>query len=141
MTAFGFENKGSYITGYNEPYYQTYVESYGYKPDAKWVEWRFKMPLKLDERTSRVADIVDENTYKEWLDQRPVYFFGNGAEKCKGVIQAKHAQFVDGIVPQAKYMGQLAETAEQLDIKKMAYYEPFYLKEFVPAASHVKGLN
>jgi hypothetical protein len=38
-------------------------------------------------------------------------------------------------------MGQLAETAEQLGIKQMAYYEPFYLKEFVPAASHVKGLN
>ena len=48
LTTFGFENKGSYITGYNAPYYQTYVESYGYKPDAKWVEWRFSFPQTID---------------------------------------------------------------------------------------------
>jgi hypothetical protein len=38
-------------------------------------------------------------------------------------------------------MGRLAEKAVALDIKQMAYYEPFYLKDFVPAPSHVKGLT
>ena len=38
-------------------------------------------------------------------------------------------------------MGALAEQAPQLDIREMAYYEPFYLKEFVAAPSHIKGLN
>lgn len=87
------------------------------------------------------AKIIDEQSFADELEQEMMYFFGNGAEKCKAVIQSGNARFVDDIVPQAKYMGQLAETAAPLDIKQMAYYEPFYLKEFVPAASHVKGLN
>ncbi len=56
----GFENKGAYLTSYNAPYYQTYIENFGYKPDAKWVEWRFKFPMKMDERVARVADIVQK---------------------------------------------------------------------------------
>ena len=87
------------------------------------------------------AKIIDEYSFADELKREVMHFFGNGAEKCKIVIQSENAQFIDGIVPQAKYMGALAENASQLDIKQMAYYEPFYLKEFVPAASHVKGLN
>ena len=59
LMTYGFENLGSYITSYNAPYYQTYVESFGFKPDCKWVEWRLKMPLKRDERVERVAKIVE----------------------------------------------------------------------------------
>lgn len=87
------------------------------------------------------AKIIDEQSFCEELKKQQIYFFGNGAEKCKTIIQSEHAQFIDGIIPQAKYMGALAEKAPQLDIKQMAYYEPFYLKEFIPAASHVKGLS
>ena len=85
--------------------------------------------------------IINENAFSEVLMEKKLIFFGNGAEKCKDVILHSNAIFVLDIFPQAKYMGKLAETAQQLDIKQMAYYEPFYLKEFVPAASHVKGLN
>ena len=60
LLTFGFENKGSYITGYNAPYYQTYVESYSYTPDAKWVEWRLKFPQPIDERVERVSNIVEK---------------------------------------------------------------------------------
>lgn len=60
LTTYGFENKGAYATGYNAPYYQTYVESYGYKPDAKWIEWRFKFPQPMDERVNRIANIVEK---------------------------------------------------------------------------------
>jgi hypothetical protein len=49
--------------------------------------------------------------------------------------------FIPNIVPQASFMGLLAEKAVALDVKQMAYYEPFYLKEFVPAPSHIKGLK
>jgi hypothetical protein len=38
-------------------------------------------------------------------------------------------------------MGALAEQAISLDVKQMAYFEPFYLKDFVPAPSHIKGLQ
>lgn len=55
----GFEHKGSYLTSYNAPYYQTYIESFGFVPDCKWVEWRFKMPMKRDERVERIAKIVE----------------------------------------------------------------------------------
>lgn len=98
-------------------------------------------PNNLQAISEVEAKIIDEQSYAELLKQEVVYFFGNGAEKCKTIIQAENARFVDNIVPQAKYMGRLAEDAEQLNIKQMAYYEPFYLKEFVPAASHVKGLQ
>ena len=87
------------------------------------------------------AKIIDEGSFVETLDKHTVYFFGNGAEKCQTVIQHANAKFVSHIVPQARYMGEIAEKMPILDIKQMAYYEPFYLKEFVPAASHIKGLN
>ena len=87
------------------------------------------------------AKIIDEESFSETLDKHTVYFFGNGAEKCQTVIQHANAKFVSHIVPQARYMGEIAEKIPILDIKQMAYYEPFYLKEFVPAASHIKGLN
>lgn len=86
------------------------------------------------------AVIVDENSFKEYLDKQPVYFFGNGAEKCKSLINHTNASFVDGDYrPQAKWMMPLAERAF-LDEKfeDIAYFEPFYLKDFV--ASQPKKL-
>ena len=79
------------------------------------------------------ADIVDTNTYKAFLDEHPVYFFGNGANKCKDVL-ANHpnAHFIDDIHPVAKWMFPLAEKAiAEQDFKEVAYFEPFYLKEFI----------
>jgi tRNA threonylcarbamoyladenosine biosynthesis protein TsaB len=101
----------------------------------------FYLPTCLTRQTAVQAMIINENAFSEVLMEKKLIFFGNGAEKCKDVILHSNATFVLDIFPQAKYMGELAETAQQLDIKQMAYYEPFYLKEFVPAASHVKGLN
>ena len=43
------------------------------------------------------ADIVDSETYREWLEDRPMYFFGNGAEKCKAILQQPNAHFFDGV--------------------------------------------
>lgn len=88
------------------------------------------------------AKVIDTHSFEDELKQSEIYFFGNGADKCKGVISSENAHFIDSIVPQARYMGALAERATQrLDVKQMAYFEPFYLKEFVPAPSHVKGLQ
>lgn len=78
------------------------------------------------------ADIVDEASYHEYLDERPVYFFGNGADKCKDKIVHPNARFIDGIQPLAAMMFPLAEKAvAEGDFKDVAYFEPFYLKEFV----------
>ena len=82
------------------------------------------------------ADIVDADTYLPYLEEHPVYFFGNGAMKCQSVIQHKNAHFIDGIVPLAKWMFPLAERSLHLGEKQdVAYFEPFYLKEFVAIKS------
>ena len=78
------------------------------------------------------ADVVDSETYKEFLDRQPVYFFGNGAKKCMEVIHHPNARYIDGIDPLAKWMMPLAERRflkEQFE--DVAYFVPFYLKDFV----------
>lgn len=78
------------------------------------------------------ADIVNEDSYAEFLDKHPVYFFGDGAAKCKDKIKHPNARFIDGIRPLASMMQPLAEKAiAEKDFKDVAYFEPFYLKEFV----------
>ena len=78
------------------------------------------------------ADIVDEHSYAEFLADRPVYFFGNGSAKCREVLQHPNAHFIENIHPLAKWMFPLAEKANaRQEFKDVAYFEPFYLKEFV----------
>lgn len=78
------------------------------------------------------ADIVDEHSYADFLAEHPVYFFGNGAAKCRDKITHPNARFPEHVVPLAKWMFPLAEkAAAQGDFKDVAYFEPFYLKEFV----------
>ena len=78
------------------------------------------------------ADIVEANTYDEYLQNNVVYFFGNGADKCKEVITHPNARFIENIVPLAKNMFPLAEKrmAEER-FEDVAYFVPFYLKDFV----------
>lgn len=85
----------------------------------------------LKELRPAQADIVNEETYQEWLDRGPVYFLGDGADKCQSVITHPNAHFLTGIKPLAKYMFPLAERKlMQGDVEDVAYCEPFYLKEF-----------
>lgn len=78
------------------------------------------------------ADVVDKNTYKQWLDERPVYFFGNGAAKCVEQINHPNARLIEDIEPLAKWMLPLAEKRMiQERFEDVAYYTPFYLKDFV----------
>ena len=76
------------------------------------------------------------------------YYFGDGASKCAKVFTKPNWHYIPDIVPEAQYVGVLAEqianrksqiaNAKSIDL---AYYEPFYLKEFIAAQSHVKGLK
>ena len=82
------------------------------------------------------ADIVTADTYLPFLAEHPVYFFGNGAAKCQSVIQHPNAHFIESIVPLAKWMFPLAERALHLgETRDVAYFEPFYLKDFVAIKS------
>lgn len=78
------------------------------------------------------ADVVDADTYKEWLDRHPVYFFGNGAAKCMETINHPNARLIKDIVPLAKWMFPLAEKKiAKGETEDVAYFVPFYLKDFV----------
>lgn len=78
------------------------------------------------------ADVVDGDTYRVWLDERPVYFFGSGVEKCIEIINHPQAHYIEGIKPLAKWMQPLAERRLMNgETEDVAYYEPFYLKDFV----------
>lgn len=85
------------------------------------------------------ADIITADSYAEYLREHPVYFFGNGAAKCKEVITHQNARFIDGIQPLARWMFPLADRAF-LDgtFQDVAYFEPFYLKEFVATVAKNK---
>ncbi|MBQ0118423.1 MAG: tRNA (adenosine(37)-N6)-threonylcarbamoyltransferase complex dimerization subunit type 1 TsaB [Bacteroidales bacterium] len=84
------------------------------------------------------ARVVEDS---QWLVEtgQEVYYAGDGAEKCQEVLHSERLHLIEDIVPEAQYMGSLAERANRVD--RIAYYEPFYLKEFVAAPSHVKGLT
>ena len=82
------------------------------------------------------ADVVDADTYRHWLDQHPVYFFGNGAAKCMEIIQHPNAHLIEGKKPLAKYMFPLAEKRIALEqFEDVAYFTPFYLKDYVAKKS------
>lgn len=101
--------------------------------DARRMEVYAKvMDRALKEVRPIQADIVDAETYKEYLDRGTVYFFGNGAEKCMEVINHPNARLVKGIEPLAKNMAPLAEKHfVEGKFEDVAYFVPFYLKDFV----------
>lgn len=110
--------------------------------DARRMEVYTSIYTRECARTGDIeAKIIDEHAFETDLAEQIICFFGNGASKCKDIIQSNNAHFIDGILPQAQYIGALAEQLPQLDIKQVAYYEPFYLKEFIAAPSHIKGLE
>lgn len=82
------------------------------------------------------ANVVDADTYREYLDRGPVYFFGNGAEKCMPVINHPNARLIKGVEPLAKWMFPIAERRFlNGDFEDVAYFVPFYLKDFVAKES------
>ena len=87
------------------------------------------------------AYVVDELTFANVLSQHKVIFCGNGAAKCAEVINHPNAIFVDGVYPLASGMLALAERAfARGQFCDVAYYEPFYLKEFVATTPKNKVL-
>lgn len=88
------------------------------------------------------ADIVDETSYGEFLSKRKVWFFGNGASKCQNSLTNANAGFLAGVYPTASEMTKLAaEAYRNKEFVDAAYYEPFYLKEFVATIPKNKVLS
>lgn len=78
------------------------------------------------------AEIINKDSFRETLNNSLVVFFGNGSNKCKELIKHKNAIFVDNIYLSARFMSGLAETAfNKKEFCDTAYFEPFYLKDFI----------
>ena len=86
--------------------------------------------------------VVVENEDSLYAGDEDVYYFGDGAAKCQPVLTKPNWHYIPDIVPEAQYVGALAESGKRkVESVDLAYYEPFYLKEFIAAQSHVKGLK
>lgn len=99
----------------------------------------FDKDLNELEKTS--ASIIDGSSFQAWLDKGRVLFFGDGAEKCRDVIKHPNALFDSSIHPSATCVAEIAENKlKNGDTEDVAYFEPFYLKDFVAGKAKVKGL-
>ena len=89
------------------------------------------------------AEIIDEYSFQKFLADNQVVFAGEGADKCKPLL-ADHpnALFLDGFQASARFMAPLAsEKFREKQFENLAYFEPFYLKDFVVGKPRVKGLH
>lgn len=94
----------------------------------------------LNEIRETSAEIIDENSYSEYLEKDKVLFFGDGAPKCKDIIKHNNAYFIDDVFPSAKDMGEIAEFKfNGSSFEDSAYFEPFYLKDFIATKSLKRG--
>ena len=86
-----------------------------------------------------LAMVLDENSYQEYLPaDSEVLFFGSGAEKYKAICKFNNAKFDTDFVPSANGIGVLAwEKFQQKQFEDVAYFEPFYLKEFYTTAKKI----
>lgn len=88
--------------------------------------------FKYHQRRETRAEIIDSSSFSGILDKHPVYFMGDGAEKCKGLIKHKNARFLREKFPSAREMAILsAQKFQDKDFEDLAYFEPYYLKDFV----------
>jgi tRNA threonylcarbamoyladenosine biosynthesis protein TsaB len=87
------------------------------------------------------ADIIEEGSYREILDKNHVCFFGNGSGKCKEVLTHPNAHFIDGVDPTASSMIEpVLKKYATKQFEDVAYFEPFYLKDFIATTPKKKVL-
>jgi len=98
---------------------------------------------QLNEIRETEAKIIEADSFRDLLENQKIVFAGDGAEKCKTFLQEnKNAVFIDELLPSAKFMSKLSDHKFRNKIfENLAYFEPFYLKDFVAGAPRVKGLK
>jgi len=82
--------------------------------------------------TNISAEIITEQSFAQWFGGYQIFFFGNGAAKCRTTITHPNAVFPEGFAHSARYMIQPALQAyNKKRFEDTAYFEPFYLKDFI----------
>ncbi|MEH6618760.1 tRNA (adenosine(37)-N6)-threonylcarbamoyltransferase complex dimerization subunit type 1 TsaB [Maribacter arcticus] len=78
------------------------------------------------------AEIIDEQSFEEYIGSTSVHFLGSGAEKIKGIFNSDNLTFHLDVVPSAKEMALISfDKFKNKDFEDVAYFEPYYLKDFV----------
>lgn len=78
------------------------------------------------------AKVIDETSFKELLQDHKLFFFGDGAEKCKSVVNHVNANFIDDVYPSASALGRIAFLKfRKKEFEDLKDFVPFYLKDFV----------
>lgn len=85
------------------------------------------------------AEIINEDSFKELLINAKVHFLGDGSSKCKGVIQNNNAVFFENKLPSSKSIVPISyDMFLSNSFEDVAYFEPFYLKDFIVTPSKKK---
>ena len=103
-----------------------------------------RMEVYTTDSDNKARAVVVENEDSLYSGDEEVYYFGDGAAKCQAVFTKPNWHFLPGIVPEARYCAQYIDSIldfPRVESEAIAYYEPYYLKEFIAAQSHVKGLH
>lgn len=108
--------------------------------DARRMEVYCKLvDFNLDEVEPTQAKIIEATSFNEYLEKNPIYFIGEGATKCREIIEHTNANFLDDVIPNAAHLGKMGYSKwMQQDFEDTATFEPFYLKDFLirkPTAS------
>lgn len=83
-----------------------------------------------EEVVSTEAKVLDEHSFEELKDKK-ILFVGDGAAKTKEIIQLPNAEYNEKIYPSAQYLiKNTLKKIEEKDFEDIAYFEPFYLKNF-----------
>ena len=89
------------------------------------------------------AKIIDESSFSEVLQNHTIVFAGDGSSKCRELLERHpNARFIDQEIVTAASMASLAHDAFTKGLfEDLAYFEPYYLKDFIAGKSFVKGLR
>lgn len=135
--ATGMKNKLDYQTNPNSTLFCPMI-------DARRMEvYTALFSDTLDEIEQTTAKIIDKNSFSDYLSTHKIIFAGDGAAKCKGILNYQpNAVFIDDFHPSASYLCMIAEQKYLAkEFENTAYFEPFYLKDFVAGVPKVKGLR
>jgi tRNA threonylcarbamoyladenosine biosynthesis protein TsaB len=134
----GVETTLSMYKGIKVKYYEDNMDTL-YCPmlDARRMEVYYAVYDNTGDKIKDIsAEIITENTFKSFPESKKIIFFGDGALKCKEVIRRDNALFDEDFIISASYMYRPAlEAFKAKQFEDVAYFEPFYLKDFITTVS------
>ena len=78
------------------------------------------------------AIILEPDSFQEYLERDQVYFIGSGVEKFQKICRHPNANFIENKLPSAREMVEIAVAKYKIsDFEDVAYFEPYYLKDFI----------